>query len=397
MHDSTPMRVAILGSFPPLRGVSSYCLELTSALAKVVRINFLSFKRIYPGFLYPGGGLMEDKSFPTNSCDGITVHRRLTWYNPVSWLKAGLFTRADLLHAQWWSMPLAPVYWVVCAGFRIRKKPVIFTVHNVLGHDRAAMYGLISKILFSLGNHFIVHTELNRRQMVDTYHVPPNFVSVIPHGSLDFQVNSAADRNSLRKELGIGPENKVLLIFGAIRPYKGLDIGIRAFAGVARDMPEARLLIVGKIWQAWDEYLHLIRSLGVKEKVILRLDYVPASKVHRYFMAADLVVLPYRRFDSQSGVGATAVAFRKPMIVSDVGGLSRLVAHKKAVVPPNDPEALAQAIKRVLRDKTLLDQMRMSLDTVADGLNWDRIAQSTCMVYDSALQTPRQASSQRGI
>ena len=391
------MRVAILGSFPPLRGVSSYCLELASALAKAVRIDFLSFKRIYPGFLYPGGGLMEDESFPTNSCDGITVHRRLTWYNPISWLKAGLFTRADLLHAQWWSMPLAPVYWVVCAGFRVRKKPVIFTVHNVLGHDRAAMYGLISKLLFSLGNHFIVHTELNRRQMVDTYHIPPNLVSVIPHGSLDFQVNSEADRNGLRKELGIGPENKVLLIFGAIRPYKGLDIGIRAFADVARDMPEARLLIVGKTWQVWDEYLHLIHFLGIEDKVILRLGYVPAAKVHRYFMAADLVVLPYRRFDSQSGVGATAVAFRKPMIVSDVGGLSKLVADKEAVVPPNDPEALARAIKRVLRDQTLLDQMRMSLDAVAEALNWDGIARSTCLVYDSALRKPRQASSQRGI
>ncbi|EFK08328.1 glycosyltransferase, group 1 family protein [delta proteobacterium NaphS2] len=397
MHDSTTIRVAILGSFPPLRGVSSYCLELASALAKVVRINFLSFKRIYPGFLYPGGGLMEDKSFPTNAREGITVHRRLTWYNPISWLKAGLFTRADLLHAQWWSMPLAPVYWVVCAAFKIRKRPVIFTVHNVSGHDGAAMYGLISRLLFSLGNHFIVHTELNRKQLVDTYGIPPNLVSVIPHGSLDFQVNSAADRDGLRKELGIGPENKVLLIFGAIRPYKGLDIGIRAFADVAGDMPEARLLIVGKTWQAWNQYQHLIRFLGIEDKVILRLGYVPAAKVHRYFMAADLVILPYLRFDSQSGVGATAVAFRKPMIVTAVGGLPELVAHKKAVVPPNDPEALARAIKRVLRDQTLLDQMRISLDAVAEGLNWDRIAQSTCLVYDSALHTPRQASFQRGI
>ena len=385
MADGLPPRVAILGSFPPLRAISSYCLELSSALAQRVKVVFLSFKHIYPGFLYPGGGLVEDSSFPEHYAAGLTVHRRLTWYNPLSWIEAGFRTRTDLLHAQWWSLPLGPIYLVVCAGFRLRGKPVVFTVHNVSGHDRAGLYAAASRMLFLLGDHFIVHTGANRRRLAEKYHIPAHKISVIPHGTLDFQVDGARDRERLREALGIGPGHKAVLIFGAIRPYKGLDVAIRAFAEVVREMPEARLLIAGKLWEPWDGYLGLIRTLGLQDKVIAHLDYVPADRVHRFFGAADLAVLPYRRFESQSGVGATAVAFRTPMIVSDVGGLPELVTDPKMVVPPDDPEALAAAIKRVLTDPALRERIRTSLDALANELDWQGIATSTCGVYRKLL------------
>lgn len=380
-----PLRVAMLGSFPPLRGISSYCLELASALVRRLEVVFLSFKHIYPAFLYPGGGLAEDHSFPPEFPPGLTVHRRLTWYNPLSWIRAGLSTRADLLHAQWWSLPLAPIYGVVALGFKVRRKPVVFTVHNVSGHDGGGLFVAVSKILFRLGDHFIVHTEANRRRLIRQYGIAPRHISVIAHGSLDFQVDAAADRERLRQEMGIGPAHKVVLIFGAIRPYKGLDVAIRAFAEVVKKVPEAMLLVAGKPWEPWGGYHDLIQHLGLQDKVITRLDYVPAARVHRFFGAADLVVLPYRRFESQSGVGATAVAFRTPMIVSDVGGLPELVADRRAVVLPDDPEALAEAICRVLRDRDFLDQLRLSLDLVAETSRWDGIAKSTWILYKHVL------------
>ena len=351
MDNAEIRHIAILGSFPPpLRGVSSYCLELATALADRLGVEFLSFKQIYPGFLYPGGRLAEDTSFPGRDGASLTVHRRMTWYNPFSWIQAGFRTRADLLHAQWWSVPLAPIYATVCAAFKMRRKPVIFTVHNVMGHEHSGLFRAISRILFALGDHFIVHTESNRRQLVARYRMPSKDVSVIPHGSLDFQIDAAADRDRIREQLGIASTDKVILMFGAIRPYKGVDVGIRAFAAIHEEIPDARLLIAGKPWESWDGYRDLIRRLGVQDAVITCLDYVPAAEVHRFFCAADLAILPYRRFDSQSGVGATGVAFRTPMIVSAVGGLPELVGHPAAVVPPEDHQALARAVKKALED-----------------------------------------------
>jgi len=385
----------MLGSFPPLRGVSSYCLELATALAARLGVEFLSFKHMYPGFLYPGGRLSLDQSFPGGDHPSLTVHRRMTWYNPFSWVRAGFRTQADLLHAQWWSIPLAPIYVTVCAAFKMRRKPVIFTVHNVMGHERSGFFGAISRVLFALGDHFIVHTEANRRQLVARYQLPPRQVSVIPHGTLDFQVHASADRDRIRSQFGISPSDKVILMFGAIRPYKGIDVGIRAFSMIRRDIPEAKMLIAGKAWEAWDGYRNLIDALGIQDSVIPCLEYVPAGEVHRFFGAADLVLLPYRRFDSQSGVGATAVAFRTPMIVTAVGGLPELVGHAAAVVPPDNPQALARAVKKALQDDALMDELKTSLDAVADGLNWKHIARSTCAVYASTLR--RSVPVSRGI
>ena len=106
--DKKKTTVAVLGTLPPIKALSSYCFEFANALSDICDVNFLSFKSIYPSFLYPGGGMLEDRTYPRISKDNLSVGRRLTWYNPLSWIVDGLFTKADLLHVQWWSLPLFP-------------------------------------------------------------------------------------------------------------------------------------------------------------------------------------------------------------------------------------------------------------------------------------------------
>ncbi len=118
-------KVAMLGTLPPLRGLSSYCFALSLALADRVRVEFISFNKLYPGFLYPGGSLDEDHSFPAAEHERLKVKRRLTWYNPFTWFREAMFTGGDLLHAQWWSLPLAIIYGCICAIFKLRGKPVV--------------------------------------------------------------------------------------------------------------------------------------------------------------------------------------------------------------------------------------------------------------------------------
>jgi glycosyltransferase involved in cell wall biosynthesis len=383
------LKIAMLGSFPPLRGLSSYCLEIAEALAASVNVEFISFKRMYPGFLYPGGDLKDDLTFPAPSSNGLRVRRRLTWYNPVTWIHEGMGAEADLLHAQWWSLPLVPVYMVVCGIVKLRGRPIVFTIHNVLSHERSPIFKIASQLLFKLGNHFIVHTKKNRQQLISHYGIRSELISEIPHGSLDFQVRNRIDRANVRRELGITPDRKVILLFGAIRPYKGIKTAIEALAEVVREIPEAILLIAGKLWQSWDTYQMRIEQLKLSDSVITFLDYVPSGEVYKYFEAADLVILPYDRFDSQSGVGSSAVAFRKPMIVSDVGGLSDLVQDSSCIVPPNDPAALARAITGCLVDVSRLSKMTAGVEEVAAKLSWPAISQKTITIYEMLIDSEK--------
>ena len=374
--------VAMLGSFPPLRALSGYCLELALAVAKLNNVLFISFKKIYPAFLYPGRKLFDDHSFPEISCKNLDVKRRLTWYNPFSWLFEGLFTKGDLLHAQWWSIPLFPVYFCICAGYRLRGKPVVITVHNLLPHNSPCLFVYVSGLLFKLGNHFIVHTELNLHQMRKIYRIPENRVSLIPHGPLDFHINQAVDKDSARSEMGFGQNEKIILLFGAIRPYKGIDTALKAFSKIKDKISGARLIIAGKLWESWEPYQKLIKDLKIESYVSAHLDYIPAGEVHNFFCVSDLVILPYHKFDSQSGVGSTALSFQKPMIVTDVGGLPCLVKDKRFIIPENNDSALAEAVINCLNDPVLLEKMSKDSKDIAKDIAWPDIAEKTLAVYN---------------
>ncbi|WP_231716385.1 glycosyltransferase family 4 protein [Desulfosarcina alkanivorans] len=383
----------MLGSYPPLRGISSYCFELATSIAgSDCEVEFLSFKQMYPAFLYPGRDLKDDDTFPSCHDPHLHVKRKMAWYNPLGWISEGLTTNASILHAQWWSLPLAPAYLCLCCLFKIRRKPIVFTVHNVMPHERSPWFYHLSRLLFSMGDHFIVHSSRNRKQLVDFYGISPDAISQIPHGPLDFQVNPDADREKIRTGLGFKPAHKVVLLFGAIRPYKGVDTAVKAFARLRTRIPSARLLIVGKLWQSWAPYEELIAHCGIPDRVKTRLGYIPSAEVHRYFCAADLVILPYHHFDSQSGVGGTAVSFRKPLIVSKVGGLPDLVLDTGAIIPPMDSEALSEAIARCLENSARLLKMANDADRVAQTLSWTTIAKRTIKVYEKQIAKSRHRS-----
>ncbi|MFO7970618.1 MAG: glycosyltransferase, partial [Desulfobacterales bacterium] len=316
----------------------------------------------------------------------ITVRRRLAWYNPVSWILEGLFPRAELLHAQWWSLPLFPIFLTVCILFKLRKKPVVFTVHNVLPHDNSRLYKTLSGLLFKLGDHFIVHTTRCRQQMTEHYRIPITRISVIAHGSLDFHVREKSDPLKIKKEMGFCDTDRIILLFGAVRAYKGIDTAIKAMAEVVKQIPEARLLIAGKLWEDWAPYQRLINRLKLSDHITLNLEYIPSNQVYRFFEISDLCIFPYRHFDSQSGAGATAVSFRKPLIVTNVGGLPELAAGDNAIVEPDAPQALANKIIRFFQDPAFREQMTANTGTVSQKLNWAYIAKETLRVYKKTIE-----------
>jgi len=378
--------VTILGSLPPLRALSSYCLAFTLAVSHLKNIEFISFKSIYPSFLYPGGVLKEDHTFPViEESSNLKVKRNLTWYNPLTWIVEGAFSKGQVLHAQWWSPPLILVYITICLLFKLRRCPVVLTVHNIVQHEKKIWYDMCSRTLYKLSDHFIVHSGVNRDLLTREFKIEEERITVIPHGPLCFQRSENINRDEARSEFGFNREEKVILFFGAIRAYKGLDIALNAFAKVLKEIPEARLIIAGRLWEPWDRYEKIIRENNISEYIETHLHYINTDEVAKYFLASDLVILPYLQFDSQSGVGATAVAFRKAIVVTKTGGLPELVVDQQNAVVPGDTGALSDRIIYCLKNRSVLERMSMESEKIAESISWSRISKETVAIYEKLI------------
>ncbi len=380
---ATRLAVSMLGSMPPAKGVSAYTQQLVAALASDddVDLEFTGFSSIYPRFAYPGGDPNE-AAVVTPEFEGVRQRARIAWYNPFSWLRAGLDMQGDVVHAQWWSYALAPVYGTVLGVARLRGKRVVITAHNVVPHEGGVAKRLLNRAIFAFGHAFIVHSEQNRADLQRIIAGDPARITVLPHGVLDTP-RTGISRAAARLRLGVPGNAKALLYFGHIRPYKGVDVLLRAFANVLREQPDAMLIVAGKPWIDWAPYDALIDELGIRASLRLHLDFVPTTDVESYFVAADAVVLPYTHFDAQTGVGTRALPFGLPLIVTRTGGLPELVVDPDSVVPPADVVALARAIGRVLGEAELRASLSADSLAIAGTLGWERIAAQTIVVYEA--------------
>ncbi|EMS80854.1 glycosyltransferase family 4 protein [Desulfotignum phosphitoxidans] len=380
------MTVSMLGTLPPQKALSPYCLGLVTALdAAGVRLFFYSFSNLYPAWLHPSKEALEDPTFKKIDTRNLTVSTLLTWYNPLSWIKAGMTMKTDVFHAQWWSLPTLPAVISMIYLAKRKKIPVIVTVHNVMPHEGSVLFDWASRLIFQLADHLIVHTKHNKKTLICQYQIHANLISVIPHGPLT--VFKTGIQN-FRQHRQISEKEKIVLFFGTIRRYKGLDILIHALSKVKKTLP-ARLVIAGSLWEPWDRYENLIRHLSLADDVIKLIGYVPSDQVGALFSAADLVVLPYTHFDSQSGVGAAAIAFHVPMIVTDTGGLPDLVADPECVVPCSDSNLLAEKIVNVLSNETLQKKLKNDARKIEKMMSWERIADQTLSLYHQVLDDRR--------
>ncbi|MBI5289484.1 MAG: glycosyltransferase family 4 protein [Chloroflexi bacterium] len=376
--------VSVIGSLPPVKGVSAYTTGLLDALDRRgdLEVDFVGFRSIYPRWFYPGGDPDEPSGRPPLFL-GVKLRATLRWYNPFSWAWAGLRMRGEVVHAQWWSYALAPVYATLLGIARLRGKRVVMTAHNVQPHEGGFLQRLAHRAVFRFAHSYVVHSEANKAALLRMLRCDPARISVLPHGVLETP-RSGLSRREARLKLGIDANARVALCFGNIRPYKGVDVLLRAFAEVAREDPGALLIIAGQPWGDWAPYQRLIDELNLNDRVLLRLEYIAANEIEQYFVAADAVVLPYTHFDAQSGVGMRALPFGRPLIVTNTGGLPDLVLDRRAVVPPGDAVALAGVLRQVLGDQALRDRMAVDSLALAASMGWDAIAERTVEIYAAA-------------
>ena len=348
----TPPVVALVGPVPPWRsGIADQTLRLARAMKHLgVAPRVFTFRRMYPAFLYPGPKNREDlfdeekEAFP----EGLgEVRPILDGMNPFSFFSAAteiLASDASLLVVPWWTAYFAPHVLLLFAGISRAAPGVtkLLLCHNVFDHEQNPLKSALTRAVLRRADRFVVQNARSAGEIVSGR--PDARVDVIPHPSEPRAV--IPDRAAARARLGVPADVPLFLFSGILRPYKGWDVLLEAFAAARRGIPEAQLVLAGEAWGA-------ARDVPVRAPAGVRLElrYLSEDERALWFAACDAVVCPYRHATG-SGIAADALAFSRPVIGSAVDGLLGIVEEGRSglLVPPGDAGALAAAMVRFVRE-----------------------------------------------
>jgi len=371
--------ITIIGPYPPHKGgISKICSEQIASLYSKADIHLISFKHIYPNFLYPGGTVNSNAVIPDNK--NIYVRRIISWYNPISWIRSAYQIKTNSVHIHWWAYQLFPIFFTILIIARLRKIKTILEIHNIASHEPNPLERLVTRIIFKLPSHLVVHAKQNKEALLTRFGTSLDRVSVIPMG-IDFYKGNMTKKEAIQivnRELKVNltGNDKMLLCFGIIRDYKGIDDMLNALALI--EDTNVKLIIAGKPWVKWDTYQMIIDEKELQERVCLYLDYVPDDLVTPLHIAADLVILPYKYFDAQSAAGLTALAYNKALVVTAGGGLPELVNDRKEYIAnASDPQDLAKKIIRAVKMK------KQNISNIPDAYSWDSITNALLELHTS--------------
>jgi len=380
------MRITMIGTLPPIKGISEYCIEQVQALSKYISIRFINFKHIYPRMLYPLDPEERDTVFRLKDTSSINIDTRLKWYDIICTIRTGLGIDTKIVHFQWWTSFLFIVFFPLILFAKLRKRKVVCTVHNVVSHESNLVDRLISRTMMLLPDRFIVHSNTNMSQLEQIMNISPSRIEVIPIGSYDFYLDEVISKKDAREFLRIDEKSRVILFFGHIREYKGIDTLIEAVNILKNRIDNFKCIIAGKNWIDWGKYEGMIKNYQLEDFFDLHLRYIPSSEIKYFFFGSDVVVLPYRHFHSQSGAGNVALAFHKALIVSNVGGLPDLVKDRSVIFEPGDHRALAETLLNVLNDSDYLQKLERDSVDISFRNGWDGIARKTIELYKDLLR-----------
>lgn len=367
--------VILVGPAYPFRGgIAHYTTQLYRVLKKTHPVALINFTRQYPSLFFPGTTQMDTSQIAFR----VESERLLNPINPFSWIKT--FARIKALRSplvvfQWWHPFMGMCFGTLCRLLRCftTQKP-IFICHNILPHEAHWTDRLLIRYALSRAELLIVHSQLDQKQAEGMF--PRVRVISNPHPAYDQFHCQSLSQNEAQTSLVV--EGRVLLCFGYVRPYKGLEHLLKALPKVLEEI-DVTLLVAGEFYEPRAKYDDLIDKLGVDRHVKLINRYIPNEEVGIYFSACDVVICPYVS-GSQSGIVQIAYSFQKPVICTNVGGLPEAVIAGKTgyIVPAADPHALAQGILDFYRS---YDPAKFAARILAtkESFSWEKlVAAITC-------------------
>ncbi|RKZ12429.1 glycosyl transferase [bacterium] len=329
----------------------------------------VTFSRQYPDLLFPGKTQYETDP-PENP---IPARRWIDTIGPWSWWSAANHIAAwkpDAILYKYWMPFFAPAYGSIL--WRLRRQGVrgLAVVDNAIPHERRPLDIPLSRFFLRQCDGLLVMSD-SVQQDLDRVGVSARRRRV-EHPIYDI-FGEGIDRSLAREQLGLAEGRPVLLFFGYVRRYKGLHVLLDAMPALLEQVPDALLLVCGEFYDAEAPYREQVQRLGIADSVDFHADYIPNEAVARYFSASDVVVQPYVTA-TQSGVAQIAYQFRRPSIITDVGGLAEVVPHERAgfVVPPEDPQSLASEIARFFLEQWA-PRLEAGIEAERVKYSWDRL------------------------
>lgn len=345
------MNIALIGPTYPFRGgISHYTTLLCQHLRQQHDVRFFTFSRQYPAWLFPG---QSDRDEESQEVLQVAGEAWLDGINPWTWWRVVQALRKDapdILILQWTVSYWIPLLWLL-ARFVPSHTKTVMICHNAAPHEKdnrwlAPLMRRLQKEVMGLTDHLICHAQSDEEQLR----------ALLPHHAISrVMLPSYAGLATLTEASSPLITSKrgspSLLFFGFVRPYKGIDLLFEAMPQVLEALPKAHLTVAGEWWAAAGNP-HELLAPELRETVTLLNRYVSNEEMAGLFKHADVVVLPYRSA-TQSAVVQLAYGFGVPVITTAVGGLPEAVAHEASglIVPPNDAQALANAIIRYQQEK----------------------------------------------
>ncbi|REJ82385.1 MAG: glycosyltransferase [Bacteroidetes bacterium] len=367
-------KIIIIGPASPLRGgIADFNEALASAITEAGHLCILfSFYYQYPDFLFPG----KTQYAASGNNSELDIRSTIHSLNPLSWTSTArqiLNEKPDFVIVRFWLPFMAPALGSICRKLRKKGIKVIAITDNVIPHERRPGDKLLIRYFLKSCDAFISMSKSVLKQLSQFVADPK--AEYLPHPIYGI-FGDPVSKQEARKFLGHLPAERIILFFGFIRAYKGLDLVLDAMAEEKVKRLGVRLIVAGEFYEDDKPYLDKIKVNGIEDRVDLHTRFIPKDEVKYFFCASDLVVQPYRNA-TQSGVTQIAYHFNKPMLVTKVGGLPEIVDHgMSGYVTEVDPGAIADSItdfytadkEKEFSENVAIQKDRFSWSTFVSGI-----------------------------
>ena len=342
------MKFSLIGPVYPYRGgiahfTTSLYLELENQGHPT---QLISFRRQFPLWLYPG----ESDKDPSQHPIRIDADFILDPLYPWTWNKCirdVAYFQPDLVVIQWWTTFWAIPYFWISKHLKRKGIKTTFLIHNVMPHEAKFWDKALTKLALGTSEVFITQTQIQKKRLLEI--LPDSDVQVCLQPTYSLFLKGKMPREKARKQLNLPSGAPILLFFGIVRPYKGVNILIDALA-LIKDIPHPPYLIIaGEFWETKEKYEKQILKHKLDERVVIFDHYLPDDEVSVLFSASDVLVAPYTG-GTQSAAALSALGFGLPLIVTQpvAEGIDAKYNESMIVVPPGNAKALADAIQDFL-------------------------------------------------
>ena len=377
------MKIIILGTAYPYRGgLAAYNERLAHQfISEGHNVSILTFKLQYPDFLFPGKSQFSDGPPP----EGLDIIRKVNSVNPFNWFLTGLKIkreRPDILVFKYWHPFMAPCFGTIARITKWNKQTRVISIFdNVIPHEKSFLDRFLTKYFTRIIDGAVVMSGSVGDDLKSfRVNIP---VAFNPHPLYD-NYGLKISREKALQELNLSTEFSYLLFFGFIRAYKGLDLLLEAFTDKRLRNSRLKLIIAGEFYENDTLYKELIKKHEIGHDIILHEHFINEDEVAAFFCAADLIVQPYRSA-TQSGVTQIAYHFEKPMLVTNVGGLSEIVPDGICgyVVNP-EPESIADAINDFFVNKRS-EHFIQGVRKIKGKFTWDKLTSAILGTYNETI------------